>query len=299
LKLTIEEKESRKQKRKQDKYDKEHKIIDGVNYKKCGKHDIHFPEESPWFPCTDKYFYVNNSNGIDGLSPWCKRCSVVRSNINTLENYDRFLQSQVKYRKTEKNRDCQKEKHKRLKAKGVYKNWADRNPEKIKGYTNKHRDHDIEESEWISCQEFFDYCCAYCGKTLEDQLAENKEQFHKEHKDHDGYNDVRNCIPACTNCNSSKRIKTFDEFFESGFIKEFTQDKYNKIVRWTTEEYKKYITDKPPYRIKRKRREGLTTYYWQLWSVDEKRNMVNALGTGDKKKDLDIHIKRLFPSMRL
>jgi hypothetical protein len=84
---------------------------------------------------------------------------------------------------------------------------------------------------------------------------------------------------------------------ETGFVKEFTQERYDKIVQWTTEEYKKYITDKPPYRIRRKKREGLTTYYYQLWSVDEKRNMVEVLASGDKKKDLDVYIEKLFPNI--
>ena len=82
--------------------------------------------------------------------------------------------------------------------------------------------------------------------------------------------------------------------FNSKIISTFTQDKYDKITWWTTEGYKSVIEDKPPYRIRKKRRDMSKTFFWQLWMVDEKRNLVEVLATGNKKKDLDIHIQNYF-----
>lgn len=302
MKLTIEEKELRKQQRKQDKYNKEHKLINGLNYKICSKHYIHFPEENPWFLATDEYFYTNTTNKIDGLSPWCKRCSSVRAYINILENYDRFLESYDKYTKGPKHKAYRKKNHATQVEKGQIKTWWKNNPEKLKQYNENHREHDIEESEWIANQEFFNNECAYCGLPKEKHIVirNGKEiimEFHKEHKDHEGYNDIRNCVPACGSCNSGKCRKTIDEFFETGFVEGFTQERYDKIIQWTTEEYKKYITDKPPYIIRKRKNEYDSKFHHELWSVDEMRNLVEILAVEVKKKDLDVHIQKLFPTL--
>lgn len=286
------------ERKRKEKLEREHKMINGEDHKLCSKHQIHFPEEDIWFPATFEYFY-NSKNKTDGLHSYCKRCAAVRANINTKENYDRFLASYKKYTKGPKHKAFRKKKYAMQLEKGQHKAWCDANPDKVKGYTENHREHDIEQSEWVANLNFFENSCAYCGLPAEKHFAtrNGKEiimSLHMEHVDDEGYNDVRNCVPACRSCNSGKCRKTIDEFMETGFVEGFTQDKYDKIIKWTTEEYKKYITDKPPYRVKRKKKEGLTTFFWQLWSVDEKRNMIQVLAIGDKKKDLDIHIERLF-----
>jgi len=70
----------------------------------------------------------------------------------------------------------------------------------------------------------------------------------------------------------------------------FNQGKYNKIVWWVTEGYKKYIDDKPPYRIIRKQNEGKKNFHWELWTVDELRNMVELIDIGNRKKDLNLEL---------
>lgn len=55
---------------------------------------------------------------------------------------------------------------------------------------------------------------------------------------------------------------------------------------WCEEEYKKYIEDKPPYRIIEKRNKGITSCRWELWSVDEKRNMIECIAVREKKKEI-------------
>ena len=297
---SVKQFETAERKRKE-KLGREHKLINDTDHKLCSKHHIHFPDEDIWFPATGEFFYVNSKNKTDGLSPWCKRCSVVRANINTLENYDRHLKSYDKYTKGPKHKAYRKKNHATQVEKGQIKNWLQANPDKLKMYTENHREHDIEESEWQANLNFFDNACAYCGLPAEEHLATRKGKeiimsLHMEHVDDEGYNDVRNCVPACGSCNSGKCRKTIDEFMETGFIDGFTEERYDKIIQWTTEEYKKYITDKPPYRIRRRKNENNSKYHHELWSVDEMRNMVEILATEIKKKDLDIHIERLFPN---
>jgi len=56
-------------------YEENHRLNDNGELEKlCNKHYIYFPEESPWFPCNDKYFNKNPTNTKDGLNGLCKKC---------------------------------------------------------------------------------------------------------------------------------------------------------------------------------------------------------------------------------
>ena len=284
--------------KRKEKLSREHKIVNGIDHKICNKHHIFFPSESPWIPATTEYFYHNAKNKTDYLHPECKKCSSKKSYVNILENYDRFKEGLKTYRQSEKGRKQEKRKNDRLKE--TRKQWWQANPNKLKEYNKNHRQHDILESEWKANQEYFNYECAYCGLPLEEHAIYRNGKlilmsFHKEHVDHNGYNDIRNCVPACKSCNSGKKEKTLDEFFERGFINGFTQEKYDKIIQWITKDYKQHIIDKSPYRAIKERNEHNNKFHWNLWSIDELRNTIRILATENKRKDLDIHIKRLFP----
>jgi len=284
-------------------YLENHRTNDGGQLEKhCNRHYKYFPNENPWMPCTDEYFYKNKSSTKDGLNTWCKKCASKSSYEVNQVNYERFLEGEQRYRKTEKCNIADRAKYLRRKEEGYPQKWRANNPDKLKEYVNNHRDHDILESEWIACQEYFNNECAYCGLPSEEHSANRKGKefimdFYKEHVDCEGYNDIRNCVPACRSCNSSKREKTLEEFFERTFNKNLTEDRYNKIIDWIGEDYKQYIIDKPPYIIRREKNKNNSKYHWNLWSVDEMRNTIEVLVTGDKKKDLDIHIQRLFPKL--
>jgi len=245
-----------------------------------------------WLPCNEEYFYKTKHNKTDGLYPSCKKCEIIRAGQWTKNNPENFKAAYKRYMKTDSWRAYKKENN--IKTKDLMKQWWKDHPEKNKQYRENHRNHDISTKEWKSCQEYFNYTCAYCGKTLEQQYKQNNHQFHKEHVDHEGYNDVRNCVPSCTQCNSSKRAKTIEELFQLGYLKEFTQDKYNKIMLWCDEDYKQYIEEKPAYKIKRKRIDNEDgTYYWQheLWIYDEKRNLVECITVKNSRKEILDDIK--------
>ena len=118
--------------------------------------------------------------------------------------------------------------------------------------------------------------------------------FHKEHKDDKGANDIRNCIPSCRDCNCSKWSFEFEEWYKEKDF--FDEERYNKIIQWTTNDYKLYIEDRPPYRVVKKKNEDNNKFHYELWSVDELRNMIKILATGDKKKDLEPYINIFFPN---
>lgn len=64
---------------KKEKFEREHKLIDGINHKLCNKHHIYFPDESPWMPATEECFYHNDKNKTDHLYPYCKRCGITEA----------------------------------------------------------------------------------------------------------------------------------------------------------------------------------------------------------------------------
>jgi hypothetical protein len=77
--LSLEQKQFNKELRKQEKWSKEHKIINGQGYKICNCHNEYFPDESPWLPATTEYYYKNDKNSLDGLYSRCKECEKKKS----------------------------------------------------------------------------------------------------------------------------------------------------------------------------------------------------------------------------
>lgn len=135
--------------------------------------------------------------------------------------------------------------------------------------------------------------------TMKEHKKQNGHQLHKEHVDDEGHNDIRNCATACRSCNSIKKNKTIEQLFKLNIIENFTLERYNNILNWINKGYKNYIENKPPYRYSKSRinREDGTYYYiHELWTVDDKRNMLECFVTGKTKKDLNIHIDSFMKS---
>ena len=275
---------------KEEKYWLNRKITNEILYKKCNKC-------LEWYPETEEYFYMRNKSKPQlGLNAVCKKCNVKSSLKYINEHWDGFIQNVRRYIRNPKGKAAMKRNQIKQVEKGNRQRYRQNNPDKMKQYAkNKmHKSHDITNLEWKSCYDIFNYECAYCGMTLEEHKNKYREQLHKEHVDNKGYLDLRNCVPACKSCNCIKHEMELNEFFKAGYIEKFTKEKYNKIIWWITEGYKDYIEDKPPYRITRKQNDDKCTYHYELWSVDEKRNMVECIGIGSKKKDLNKYIKQYY-----
>lgn len=236
----------------------------------------------------DNFYYKNKSKPELGFSPECKRCGVKRSTIIKDNNRERYLDyfSNRYYSTKEEfiaqvieNAKKNPEMHKRNQ-----RNWRQRNPEKCRWYASLHRNHDITKSEEEALLKIFDYSCAYCGMTLEEHKRKFGQKLHNDHVDEDGYNDLRNDVPACVRCNCSKHESELEEwYFKQSF---YNEDKYNKIIWWITDGYRDYIEDKPSYRITRKQNEDKKTFHAELWSIDIMRNMIECIAVRNKKKDI-------------
>jgi len=55
-------------------------------------------------------------------------------------------------------------------------------------------------------------------------------------------------IKSCINCNSSKRKKNFEEWYNINNPRH-SIEKYDKIIKWIIKDHKLYIEEKKPKRI--------------------------------------------------
>lgn len=297
--MVVNKKRKAQKRLREEKFKREHKLIDGIDYKICNKHHIHFPEEDPWIQSTTEYFYHNDKNLTDYLYPYCKKCGIEEAKKWGKDHRERKLELATIVRTTTPSGIAYREKRRKIdRATGYYGEYAKRPDVKARKYSSRHRNHDITETEWVNCKDYFkdedgEWSCAYCGKKIQDHwITYNGKlmigDFHKDHKDDNGANDIRNCIPGCKDCNCSKWEFDFEEWYRKQ--NSFTEVRYNKIIRWCTEDYKLYIEDKPPYRIIKKKNKDNNKFHHELWTVDEYRNMVKCIDIAIKKRDLNINL---------
>lgn len=216
-----------------------------------------------WKPETEEYYYLKNKSKPEkGYQSECKECTIKRARNNAVQNKERTQEMQNKYyidnreKRLKEFREWDannKEKRKKFNSE-YFKN----NPDKSKEYGLKrrqHKKHNINSKEWITCKEYFkdedgDCCCAYCGLKIQDHYRTyagelQKIDLHKEHVDDNGSNELDNWVPSCGSCNSSKNRKLLDEFYNSD-NPNYTEERYEKIIKWITEDYKKYIEQPKP-----------------------------------------------------
>ena len=290
------------ERKRKEKLEREHKIINGVDHKFCNKHHIHFPEEDIWFPTTTEYFYYNDKNKTDYLHPECKRCGVKRADIWAKEHPERTIILTKRKRTSPRKREYSRLAHGKARESGYYAEYMQRPEVKARKYGSRHRDHEITPQEWIHCKNYFkdedgDWCCAYCGIKIQNHLIVIKgviknSDLHKEHKDDKSANDIRNCIPSCKDCNSNKWAFDFEEWYRKQQF--FTEDRYNKIIQWCTEDYKLYIEDKPLFKIYKKKNEDNNKFHYEIWELDELMNRVRCISIANKKNDLANELKDLI-----
>ena len=238
-------------------------------------------------------FYLMNKNKPErGYTSRCKSCNIKINGEHQNKNKGRYNQYKVNWRK--KNKEKAKKQsadwhqtHKDRRQED-FRRFVRLNPEKIKEYGQNHRDHDITKEEWECCLIIFDHRCVYCGISEEESLKIYKQRLHKDHYDCNGANDISNAVPACKMCNSFKHQDDGETWFREQEF--FDEDSLDHIKWWLTEGYKEYIEDKPPYRIIKKQNEHNKKFHWELWTVDELRNTMECIHTGDKKKDLDLNL---------
>lgn len=241
-------------------YEENHKITECRELlKKCNHHHIFFPNEDPWMPCTDEYFYKTNKNKKDGLHPECRRCCGVKAFKWQKSNPERYLEVHRKNYYDDWEAEREKDKAYKQEHKDHIREYNEgyrqteafkQSVKKSQQFRNTHKKHEISTKEWIACKNYFDNCCAYCGKHIKRNLVMRKgelKQFDlcKDHVENYGENDLSNCIPGCWDCNTSKRITDFDKWYnEDNPV--FSQERLSRILKWLDEDYKLYIEGKKP-----------------------------------------------------
>lgn len=211
-------------------YEENHREVNDVLEKKCNIHDIYTPDENPWLPCTDEYFY-KTKNKTDCLSPWCKQCTIKKSGKWQNENKEQAYENIYRFKKTPKWHEYNYNYGQG--RKGEIKQYKKEHPEKTKQYNKNHsrKKHDISKEELDDLYTYTKFSCMYCGITEEESLKTYKQHLHKDHAYNDGSNGIENCVLACKRCNSLKHTKDWDEWFIPT-NKLFNQDRYDKIKNW-------------------------------------------------------------------
>lgn len=170
-------------------------------------------------------------------NPECKLCVRDRSYKWVANNRERRLESNRRYYNTERGREVTRINSKRRRERGTWYKWYNENRHR---YDYSHKNHEISDEEWEYCREYFNYSCAYCGITEDQAKREQGQYLHKEHVDHEGANDLSNCVPACKVCNSSKYNFDFEYWYKERSYN-FSQDRLDKINKWLDNDYKTYI----------------------------------------------------------
>lgn len=236
----------------------------------------------------EKYIYI---------MPYCKVCNKEKNNKWRRKHIEQTRKAVNRYYSTEGSR----ERNKKFREEGKFAKWQQNNPDKMKEYAEKreHKKHMINKTEWDACKQYFDNCCAYCELPFEEHKVKfhgkiGHQDFHKEHFDDKGKNDLSNCIPSCKICNSSKGTKDFEEWYQKQEF--YTKERYDRINKWINEDYKHYIIKKEilPYIIKRLRNTDNNNQHFELWSKDENDEPLECLGIADKKKGLNTYIKKYY-----
>jgi hypothetical protein len=193
---------------------------------------------------TDNFY--NNDKSPDGINTYCKKCSVKK--FRKWEN-DNWEQRKGQIRKNNARpefKEQHRESEKRRREEGKTLEWQQNNKDKVKEYGEKrqHKKHNIKKKEWKFCKEYFGFKCAYCNLPIEEHWIKYRVvklgDFHKEHVDHFGANDLSNCVPSCKTCNSSKWEFKFEDWYPQQEF--YSKENYDKIVKWITVDYKKFVT---------------------------------------------------------
>lgn len=192
------------------------------------------------FPATEEHFYKQLTRTMTKgdfyrLASWCKKCSIKNStkwqesiSVERKRGYYKRCDS------SDRRKKIKRDYSKTQKEIGYFKEWQEENREWLYNYNkerSQHKAHDISDTEWFECLDFFENCCAYCGITEGESYELYNQLFHKEHVEHFGANDITNCVPACKGCNSQKWEFELNEWYNNN-NSIYDQRRYSRIVEW-------------------------------------------------------------------
>lgn len=176
-------------------------LIEGINAKTCTK-------------CNKlKSFndYNKNKRKKYGVASQCKEC---------LKEYrERTKEEKEKYQKIYRKQNVEKINQHKLRC-----NQRRRHQNKISGYT---------EEQWNECMKFFNYKCAYTGKSMKQVSVEHIIPISK-----NGTTYIWNLIPCELSINISKGNKDLEKWYkEQKFYSEERLEKIYKYVEYMKNKY--------------------------------------------------------------
>ncbi|MDT0160401.1 HNH endonuclease [Bacillus sp. AG4(2022)] len=183
-------------------------------------------------------------------NPECKSCTsrrVAERRKSDPEYYSRHVEKQRARNLLPEVKDQKKKWRDSEKGELNRKRWETDNKHLLKEYQgdrNKTKKHIISKLEWEDCKKYFNHRCAYCGLAIEEHYIRFSGKiilgdFHKEHVDDQGANDLSNCVPSCKQCNSSKHDIQFEDWYNDS-NKGYSLERRIKIHKWLDEDYRKY-----------------------------------------------------------
>jgi len=176
--------------------------------------------------------------------PECKECSIQRATNWIKNNPDKWKPIYEKRNKDPRHKVIHKKANEEHRRSGKYLKWQRENKDKMKLYNEnrENKKHEITQREWDDCRQYFNFRCAYCGKTWEKNKKETRKDLHKDHLINDGRNDLKNCIPSCMSCNSSKGELSFNNWYKSQEF--YSRERYMRIYEWIRYDVQFYIKEK-------------------------------------------------------
>lgn len=175
--------------------------------------------------------------------PYCRDCNVRKSIDWAKENREKKLENDRNYIKTPEITAKYKLINRKRAEEGKQREWQRKNKDKIRKYAlrRSRKTHEIKHEEWTACKVYFHNACAYCGLTYDKHQQKYKQDLHKEHVDHEGTNDLSNCVPSCKVCNSEKHTESLDSWYVESNPK-YSQERMNRISIWLQKEYRLFIS---------------------------------------------------------
>lgn len=184
--------------------------------KKCTKCNINKPLTE---------YYSQNRTRANGekfihVSTECKECAKARAIKYQKDNPEKFKGYMKKQNSKPSMKAAKVKISKEFRDSGKYLEWQRNNKDKLINYRENReiKRHNITKDEWQMCKLYFDDSCAYCGLHINEHFIKYAGEIkwtdlHKEHVQHDGANDITNCVPSCKLCNSNKGSMKLEEWY--------------------------------------------------------------------------------------
>ena len=227
-------------------------------FKKCSKC-------GRWLVASKVNFNKDKSKKY-GLTSWCKECRNVKGKKYYMDNKEKIAKRDKKYYKENKEKIAKRSKNYYEENKEYYveyyKQYYQENKEDILNHAKKYyktpqgqvvtfngntkrrqreeqQGNGITPDQWLEMMKFFDWKCAYSGKSI--NVKENRSIDHIVPLAKDGAHEIWNCVPMYRPYNIRKQDKNLEEWYlQQDF---YDEDRVNKINEWREYAYNKWSND--------------------------------------------------------